>query len=83
MCLNQFKGIFPPVPTIVDSQGRLDRVGMGALIDKSIHDGAHGMLILGSGGEFCHMSHEMRLEVAEFALQHVAGRVPVMLGIAA
>lgn len=83
MSLDKLKGIFPPVPTIVDNHGKLDRVGMGKLIDKVIKDGAHGMLILGSGGEFSHMSHEMRLEVAEFALQHVAGRVPVMLGIAA
>ncbi|WP_159566602.1 dihydrodipicolinate synthase family protein [Budvicia diplopodorum] len=83
MSLDKFKGIFPPVPTIVDGSGKLDRVGMGKLIDRVIENGANGMLILGSGGEFCHMSHEMRLEVAEFAMQHVAGRVPVLLGIAA
>lgn len=83
MNLNHFKGVFPPVPTIVDSHGQLDREGMARLLDKLINDGANGMLILGSGGEFCHMSHQMRLEVAEFALNHVAGRVPVMIGIAA
>ncbi len=83
MSLNKFRGIFPPVPTIVNSAGKLDRDGMGKLIDRVINSGANGMLILGSGGEFCHMDHEMRLEVAEFAMSHVAGRVPVMLGIAA
>ncbi len=83
MSLQKFKGVFPPVPTIVDSHGNLDRVGMGKLIDKVIQDGAHGMLILGSGGEFSHLSHEIRLDVAEFAVKHVAGRVPVLLGIAA
>ncbi|WP_330982777.1 MULTISPECIES: dihydrodipicolinate synthase family protein [Enterobacterales] len=83
MKLEKFKGIFPPVPSIVDSTGQLDRQGMARMLDKVIEDGAHGMLILGSGGEFCHMTHKMRLEVAEFALGHVAGRVPVMVGIAA
>lgn len=83
MNIDKFKGIFPPVPTIVDGKGQLDRQGMARMLDKVISDGAHGMLILGSGGEFCHMTHEMRLEVAEFALQHVAGRIPVMVGIAA
>lgn len=83
MNLDKFKGIFPPVPTIVDSKGQLDREGMARMLDKVISDGAHGMLILGSGGEFCHMTHHMRLEVAAFTLKHVAERVPVMVGIAA
>lgn len=42
-----------------------------------------GMLILGSGGEFCPMSHETRLAAAEFRVNYVDGRVPVLLGIAA
>lgn len=83
MNLEKFKGIFPPVPTIVDGEGRLHREGMGQMLDKIIADGADGMLILGSGGEFCHMTHQMRLEVTEFALNYVCGRVPVMVGIAA
>jgi dihydrodipicolinate synthase/N-acetylneuraminate lyase len=28
-----FKGIIPPVPTILDDSGKLDRDGMGKLID--------------------------------------------------
>lgn len=81
MQLSKFHGVFPPVPTIVDAGGRLDERGMAALIDKLIADGVNGMLLLGSGGEFCHMPKEMRFAVAEFAVRHVAGRVPVMLGI--
>lgn len=83
MNLEKFNGVFPPVPTIVNHEGQLDREGIGAMLDKVINEGANGMLILGSGGEFCHMTHPMRLEVAEFALNYVAGRVPVMVGIAA
>ncbi|AWH87612.1 dihydrodipicolinate synthase family protein [Limnobaculum parvum] len=79
--LNKFRGVFPPVPTIFHSDGRLDTVGMGALIDKLVNDGVDGMLILGSGGEFCHMPKAQRFEVAEFAVKHIAGRVPVLLGI--
>lgn len=83
MNLDKFKGVFPPVPTIVTHEGQLDRAGMGAMLDKVINDGAHGVLVLGSGGEFCHMTHQMRLDVTEFALNYVDGRVPVMIGIAA
>lgn len=80
--LNIFKGIFPPVPTIVDDNGELDRAGMAVMIDHVISNGADGMLILGSGGEFSHFSSEQRKQIAEFSLQHVAGRVPVLIGIA-
>ncbi len=79
--LNKFRGVFPPVPTIFDTNGQLDTPGMGRLIDKLVDDGVDGMLILGSGGEFCHMPKEQRFEVAEFAVKHIAGRVPVLLGI--
>ncbi|MTJ79470.1 MAG: dihydrodipicolinate synthase family protein [Telmatospirillum sp.] len=77
----KFRGVFPPVPTVVDAAGRLDKKGMAALIDKLIADGVNGMLFLGSGGEFCHMPKEMRFEVAAFAVRHTDGRVPVLLGI--
>lgn len=80
--LKVFKGIFPPVPTIVDDNGELDRAGMAVMIDHVISNGADGMLILGSGGEFSHFSSEQRKQIAEFSLQHVAGRVPVLIGIA-
>lgn len=79
--LSKFKGIYPPVPTIVDKNGQLDQKGMGELIDKLIKDGVDGMLFLGSGGEFCHMPKEQRFEVAEFVVKHVNKRVPILLGI--
>lgn len=81
MSLDKFRGVFPPVPTIVDGEGRLDRAGMAALIDKLVADGVDGMLFLGSGGEFCHMPKELRFEVAEFVVAHTARRVPVLIGI--
>lgn len=47
--LTAFRGIFPPVPTIVDAQGKLDKAGMAGMIDHVLENGANGMLILGSG----------------------------------
>jgi 4-hydroxy-tetrahydrodipicolinate synthase len=76
----QLKGIIPPLPTIVDARGALDRAGMAMLIERLIRSGVDGLLVLGSTGEFCHMSTAMRKEVAEFALEKVAGRLPVLVG---
>lgn len=78
----KFRGIFPPVPTIVDAKGELDKPGMARMLDHVIASGADGMLILGSGGEFSQLSSPQRKEIAAFCLNHVNGRVPVLVGIA-
>ncbi|MEF2073078.1 dihydrodipicolinate synthase family protein [Consotaella aegiceratis] len=78
---SSLKGVIPPVPTIVDDRGRFDEEGMAMLLDRIIASGVHGMLITGSGGEFSHMSVEMRKQVIAFAVRHTNGRLPVMAGI--
>lgn len=83
MSILALKGIIPPVPTIVDAQGKLDRAGMATLIERLVASGVNGLLILGSGGEFCHMAPALRKEVASFAAQQLAGRLPLLLGISA
>lgn len=76
----KFRGIFPPVPSIVDEQGELDKAGMARMLDHVIESGADGMLILGSGGEFSQFSSLQRKEIAAFCLHHVDSRVPVLVG---
>ncbi|TCS79389.1 dihydrodipicolinate synthase family protein [Tepidibacillus fermentans] len=75
-----FKGIIPPVSTIFNENLKLDRQGMGKLIDFLIDSGVHGLFFLGSGGEFSQMSFEERKEVAAFATEYVKDRVPVLIG---
>jgi 2-dehydro-3-deoxy-D-pentonate aldolase len=75
------KGVIPPVPTVVDENGALDRAGMAELLDRLIHSQVNGLLILGTGGEFCHMGKTLRREVCEFAVEYVAGRLPVLVNI--
>lgn len=77
-----FRGIYPPVPTIVDDNGIFDPAGMAMMLDHVLDNGADGVLILGSGGEFAHMPTSQRKTVAAFCLEYVAGRVPVLIGIA-
>ncbi|MBM7573590.1 dihydrodipicolinate synthase family protein [Aquibacillus albus] len=76
----KFRGIIPPVSTILSETGGLDRDGMGLLVDKLIGSGVDGLFFLGSGGEFSQMSVEERKAVAEFAVKHVNKRVPVLIG---
>lgn len=79
--ITKFHGVFPPVPTIVNAQGELDKVGMATLLDHLIANKVNGVLLLGSGGEFCHMTNALRLETAEFCVRHINRRIPVLLGI--
>jgi len=76
----KFSGIIPPVPTIFKDDGSFDTAGMALVIDHLVSAGVDGMFFLGTGGEFSQMSHEERLEVAEFAVRYTAGRVPVLIG---
>lgn len=77
----KFHGVIPPVSTLFTPDLQFDRKNQASLIDHMIEGGVHGLFFLGSNGESQHMSFEMRLEVAEFCIAHVAGRVPVMIGI--
>lgn len=80
MANTKFHGIIPPVSIILDSEGNLDKKGMGTVIDFLIDEKVDGLFFLGSGGEFSQMSVELRKEVAAFTTKYVAGRVPVLIG---
>lgn len=75
-----FAGIIPPVSTIFTPEGDFDRQGTGALIDNLIAAGVDGLFFLGSGGEFSQLNVEERKNIAAFAIAHVNGRVPVLIG---
>jgi 4-hydroxy-tetrahydrodipicolinate synthase len=74
-----FHGVIPPVATLF-KDGTIDEAGMKSLIDFLINSGVNGLFFLGSGGEFASMSTELRKQVAEFTVNYVNGRVPVLIG---
>jgi len=76
----QFSGIIPPVSTLFTADGKLDEQGSAALIDHMIDAGVDGLFFLGSGGEFSQLNTAERKAIAEFAIAHVKGRVPVLIG---
>lgn len=76
----KFKGIIPPMVTIFNEDGSLDWEGNKVVIDYLIKGGVHGIFVLGSAGEFTHLSISERKEYAEFAVNYINGRVPVLVG---
>ncbi|MCW8353813.1 dihydrodipicolinate synthase family protein [Citrobacter portucalensis] len=78
----RFHGVIPPVPTLFNAEGEFDRKAQAILIEHLIDSPVDGLFFLGSAGEFAHMSEAQRQEVTRFCLHTVAGRKPVLIGIA-
>ena len=78
----QLKGVIPPVPTIFNAEAQFDPQGMGRLIDRLLASDVNGFLFLGSAGEFATLSHENRKAIAQFCVEQVAGKKPVIIGTA-
>lgn len=76
---NAYRGVFPVVPTIFDDRGELDLDGQRRCVDFMIDAGSNGLCILANFSEQFVLSDEERERVMETVLEHVAGRVPVIV----
>jgi 4-hydroxy-tetrahydrodipicolinate synthase len=74
-----YRGVFPVAPTIFDERGRLDLDGQRRCIDFMIDAGSHGLCILANFSEQFVLTDEEREAVMHAVLEHVAGRVPVIV----
>lgn len=79
MMTRPYRGVFPVVPTIFDESGRLDLEGQKRVIDFMIDAGSHGLCILANFSEQFMLTDEERDLVTRTVLEHVAGRVPVIV----
>jgi 2-keto-3-deoxy-L-arabinonate dehydratase len=74
-----YRGVFPVVPTIFDERGGLDLEGQKRCIDFMIDAGSHGLCILANFSEQFVLSDAERDVLTKLCLEHVAGRVPVIV----
>ena len=72
-------GRFPVVPTIFDAQGELDLPGQLRCVDFMIDAGSNGLCILANFSEQFSLSDDERETLTTAILDHVAGRVPVIV----
>lgn len=75
-----FKGIIAPVVTLFDTNGEIDWEANQKLADSLINRGVHGILLMGSTGEFSALTKEERQLFAEKMTAHIDGRVQVLIG---
>ena len=77
------RGVIPPIITPTDANERVDEAGLKRVIDHVVAGGVHGILALGSNGEFFSLAAEEHERAVALAVKHAAGRVPVYMGIGA
>jgi 2-keto-3-deoxy-L-arabinonate dehydratase len=74
-----YQGVFPVAPTIFDEHGEIDLEGQRRCIDFMIDAGSHGLCILANFSEQFVLTDAERETVMHAVLEHVAGRVPVIV----
>jgi 2-keto-3-deoxy-L-arabinonate dehydratase len=75
----RYKGVFPVAPTIFDDKGELDLAGQKRCIDFLIDAGSSGICILANYSEQFALTDEEREVLTRAILEHVAGRVPIIV----
>jgi 4-hydroxy-tetrahydrodipicolinate synthase len=73
-------GIYPAALTMFDAAGRLDEAATAAHIARLVDEGAHGVVVAGTSGEFVSMDDAERRRSIELVVRAVRGRVPVIAG---
>lgn len=75
----RYRGIFPVVPTTFTDSGELDLASQKRCVDFMIDAGSDGLSILANFSEQFLLSDEERDILTRGILEHVAGRVPVIV----
>jgi len=76
-----YTGIWPVAPTPFNDDGTLDLEGMKRVLDLIIDQGVDGICILANFSEQFLISDAERETLTRLCLEHVAGRVPVIVTI--
>jgi 2-keto-3-deoxy-L-arabinonate dehydratase len=75
----RYRGLFPVVPTTFSEAGELDLESQKRCVDFMIDAGSDGVCILANFSEQFLLSDEEREILTRTILEHVAGRVPVIV----
>jgi len=75
----RYRGVFPVVPTTFTDEGELDLSSQRRCVDFMIDAGSNGLAILANFSEQFVLSDAERETLTDAILDHVAGRVPVIV----
>jgi 4-hydroxy-tetrahydrodipicolinate synthase len=75
-----WRGYWAAVPTPFNEDGSLALDLLRELLEYYIGEGLHGVLVLGTTGEWFAQTTDERRLVAETAIDAVGGRIPIVIG---
>ena len=76
----EFEGVFAAMVTPMTAEQEVDYETLSSFVDYLIDAGVHGIIPLGSTGEYYALTAQEREAVVRATLDAVAGRVPVLVG---
>ncbi|MDG2196127.1 MAG: dihydrodipicolinate synthase family protein [SAR324 cluster bacterium] len=79
--MSKYSGIWPVAPTPFHPNGEVDYEGMKRVLDCTIDQGVDGICILANFSEQFLITDAEREALSRLSLEHVAGRVPVIVTI--
>jgi dihydrodipicolinate synthase/N-acetylneuraminate lyase len=77
-----WRGLFPAATTQFHSDQSLNLTATAAHLERLLQSGVHGLIVLGTVGENTTLEYSEKLEVLRAAVDRVAGRVPLLSGVA-
>jgi 4-hydroxy-tetrahydrodipicolinate synthase len=77
-----WRGVFPAATTQFTADYAVDIPATLRHLDALVDSGVHGLIMLGTVGEGCSVEYHEKLELLQSIVAHVAGRVPVLTGVA-
>ena len=77
-----WKGVFPAVTTKLKDDGALDHEAIKSGLNRLIDSGVGGVVMMGMVGENAQLTPDEKRTVLKLAVETVAGRVPVISGLA-
>lgn len=82
--MTRFRGTYTVLVTPFTPDGRaVDTAALSRLVEFQIAEGVHGLIPLGSTGEFLSLTGDEKRAVIETVVRTAAGRVPVLVGTGA
>jgi len=81
--MQKLQGVYVVMVTPFRADGEVDYEGIRKNVEWWISEGVHGIIPLGSTGEFASMEDHEKRKVAETVVETVGGRVPVVVGATA
>ena len=75
------KGLGTALVTPFTQDGKIDFAALKRLLDKQIEGGVDYIVVLGTTGEAATMSEVERESIRRFVVDHVAGRLTLVLGV--